>query len=91
MPISQLNACFLGRVQGVGFRYQVLQTAKGFNVTGFIKNLNDGRVELCAQGERAELEAFLREVQSQWEGYVREVEVQYSETASVLTGFEIAR
>lgn len=91
MPISQLNAWFNGRVQGVGFRYQVLQIAKGFSVTGYVKNLSDGRVELCAQGQRSEIEHFLKEIQSQWEGYVRECEVRYCEAPVALTSFEITR
>jgi acylphosphatase len=50
---------FEGHVQGVGFRYSVKQIAKGFDVTGWIKNLPDGRVELQASGEPAEVQAFL--------------------------------
>lgn len=48
-----------GRVQGVGFRYTVKQIAKGFDVTGSVRNLADGRVELEAAGEESEVQAFL--------------------------------
>ncbi len=48
-----------GHVQGVGFRYRVREIAKGFDVAGSVKNLNDGRVELQASGEDAEVRAFL--------------------------------
>ena len=51
-----------GRVQGVGFRYSVKQIAAGFEVTGEIRNLPDGRVELRVGGECAEVAAFLRAV-----------------------------
>lgn len=41
---------FSGRVQGVGFRYQATRLARGLGLTGYVKNLWDGRVELEAQG-----------------------------------------
>ncbi len=65
---------FTGRVQGVGFRYQTLQVARGFDVTGYVSNLADGRVRLEAEGERAEVEAFVAAVQEQMEGYIRQTE-----------------
>ena len=53
---------FEGRVQGVGFRYTVKEIAMGFDVTGWVKNLNDGTVELHINGEEEELEEFLKEI-----------------------------
>ncbi|HEY5793165.1 MAG TPA: acylphosphatase [Chthoniobacterales bacterium] len=49
-----------GRVQGVGFRYTTRHLASGFEVTGTVKNLPDGRVELCVGGDKGEVEDFLR-------------------------------
>jgi len=54
------HAFYAGRVQGVGFRYTVREVACGFEVTGFVCNLADGRVELVAEGEEAEVTAFLQ-------------------------------
>jgi acylphosphatase len=55
---------YSGRVQGVGFRYTTKQIASGFEVTGWVKNLPDGRVELQAMARDIdELEAFLREIE----------------------------
>jgi len=53
---------FDGRVQGVGFRYATKQIAKGFDVLGTVRNLDDGRVELKLMGEASELEAFIDEI-----------------------------
>lgn len=53
---------FEGRVQGVGFRYTVKETARGFDVCGWVKNLDDGTVELQVMGESAEVESFIKEI-----------------------------
>ena len=53
---------FEGRVQGVGFRYTVKDLARGFDVCGLVKNLDDGSVELQVMGEADEIDAFLREI-----------------------------
>jgi len=50
---------FDGRVQGVGFRYCVKEIAKGYEVTGSVKNLITGQVEVLAHGESDEIEAFI--------------------------------
>ncbi len=54
---------FEGNVQGVGFRYTVKNLAKGFEVTGWVKNLPDGRVEMeVVSHDREELLAFVEEI-----------------------------
>jgi acylphosphatase len=50
---------FTGRVQGVGFRYTARHVATGRNVTGYVRNLDDGRVELVMEGDDAEMDAVL--------------------------------
>ncbi|MFQ5463316.1 MAG: acylphosphatase [Phycisphaerae bacterium] len=49
---------FSGNVQGVGFRYISQAIAAAFEVSGFVRNLPDGRVELVAEGELDEIERF---------------------------------
>jgi acylphosphatase len=53
---------FSGHVQGVGFRYTTRRIAERFAVSGYVKNLPDGRVELVAEGQKAQLDAFLQEL-----------------------------
>lgn len=53
---------FEGRVQGVGFRYTVKDLARSFEVCGWVKNLEDGSVELQVMGEDDEVESFIKEI-----------------------------
>jgi len=54
-----LQVFYEGNVQGVGFRWSVRHVAKGFDVTGWVRNLPDGRVELQVTGEENEVRAFI--------------------------------
>lgn len=87
--VFQLNCWFEGRVQGVGFRYQTTSVAKGYEVTGTVRNLPDGRVHLYAEGEEGEVEAFQREVASELEAYIRHVERRTSFGPRLCPGFNI--
>lgn len=74
--VFQLNCWFEGHVQGVGFRYQTVSVAKGFEVSGYVKNLSDGRVQLYAEGEEMEVTDFQKEVESELKDYIRESEIR---------------
>jgi acylphosphatase len=56
------TAYYDGRVQGVGFRYTTNSIAHNFRVIGQVRNLEDGRVELIAEGEPGEVTRFLNQV-----------------------------
>ncbi|MDQ6656317.1 MAG: acylphosphatase [Verrucomicrobiota bacterium] len=79
-----------GRVQGVGFRYSVKQIAKGFDVIGWVQNLPDGRVELQAAGDPAELAAFLEAItQSELRAHIRAQTEHPLAQPPAARGFEI--
>jgi acylphosphatase len=61
---------YRGRVQGVGFRYTTWNVAKHYDVTGYVKNLPSGEVELVAEGEAGEVDRFLRGVAGQMAEYI---------------------
>ena len=67
---------YSGRVQGVGFRFTSKHVARGFDVAGYVRNLPDGRVELVAEGDRAEIDAFLQAIQDAMDRYIRDVTVE---------------
>ncbi|MBY0523806.1 MAG: acylphosphatase [Gemmataceae bacterium] len=79
---------YSGRVQGVGFRYTARKIAAGFAVTGYVRNLRDGRVELVAEGEASVVDAFLDAVVEQMDGYIDQAAVTDAPAANY-TGFEI--
>jgi acylphosphatase len=80
---------YSGHVQGVGFRYSVLQVAREFDVTGFVRNLADGRVELQAEGTQAHVAAFAAAVAEKMHGHIRKVERTSARRAPEFHGFTI--
>lgn len=90
MPeVHHETAYFTGRVQGVGFRYCALQAAKEFDVTGFVTNLADGRVQLEVEGTPGEVGEFIAAVEERMHGYIRKVERLTAVRASQFAGFSI--
>jgi acylphosphatase len=80
---------FTGHVQGVGFRYSTLQVAKEFEITGLVRNLTDGRVQLEAEGRSSEVNAFILAVEERMHGYIRKTERKSARRTAQFTGFKI--
>ena len=88
----RIHIFYAGRVQGVGFRYAVKTVAAGFEVSGTVRNLSDGRVELVAEGSSAELKAFQQAIRDEGlAGLIRDEQVEWSDAQGGLRGFEISR
>ena len=88
---QRMHIIYSGQVQGVGFRYTVKATASGYDVTGTIRNLADGRVELVAEGSHEELEAFRQGVRDAgMEHFIRKEEIAWNQANNEFRGFEIA-
>lgn len=87
--VFHLAAYFSGHVQGVGFRYQVARLARGFEVAGYVKNLADGRVLLEVEGKDQEVRAFLREIESEMDGYIKATEKKESNQSRIFFDFAI--
>ena len=85
-----MQVLYSGQVQGVGFRYSVKSVATGFDVTGSIRNLPGGGVELIAEGAKDELEAFRQAIrESGLDHFIRQEDVSWQEASSGFCGFEI--
>jgi acylphosphatase len=67
----QRTVFYRGTVQGVGFRYTVRHIAAQFRVTGYVRNLPDGRVVLVAEGTPEELGRFLGQIRTEMGHYIR--------------------
>ncbi len=80
---------FTGRVQGVGFRYTARRVAERYAVTGYVRNLPDGRVEMVAEGHRAEVDRFVDDLRSTMDAYVRHCDIHRLPAEGDLEGFEI--
>lgn len=75
-----MNKCyhifFSGAVHGVGFRYSAREIADKYKISGWVKNLPDGRVEVQAQGEPGDLDNFVQILKDNFKGYIKKTELQ---------------
>ena len=79
-----------GWVQGVGFRYYTLESARRFGVVGYVMNTRDGGVRTYAEGPREALEQFLRALQKGPDGAsVRDVRATWGEATGTHSSFTI--
>ena len=87
--MEQREVHYSGSVQGVGFRYTVRSLASGMAVTGFVRNLPDGSVQLVVEGEPAEIKLFLKSIMAEMGHYVSRVDEQARPASRHFGGFEI--
>ena len=80
---------FSGHVQGVGFRYTAQNIAMQYDVTGYVRNLDDGRVEVLVEGADDQIEQIVQGIKQRMEGFVKKVDVQTSPATGEFSGFSI--
>ncbi|MBL8744785.1 MAG: acylphosphatase [Phycisphaerae bacterium] len=71
--MRRIEARFIGRVQGVGFRATVRDIARAWNIAGWVRNEPDGSVLLVTEGTESETDRFITEIERQLAGYIRSV------------------
>ena len=91
MAHEQRQVHYSGHVQGVGFRFTAREIAGGFEVAGYVQNLPDGRVLVVAEGDAAELDAFLAALQEQMAGYIERSQMAVHPASGQFAGFEVRR
>lgn len=84
-----IHAYFAGVVQGVGFRFTARHLAQRYSLGGWVRNCSDGRVELIAFGDELKVEAFIKALNSAFEGHISEQIVEACEAPSDCENFEI--
>jgi acylphosphatase len=78
---------FNGRVQGVGFRFTAQRVAMRYNLTGFVRNTSDGRVEMLLQGRAQDVDDCIEDLQQTFA--VRNTQIEQVEPDSSYDDFDI--
>jgi len=88
--IQELHAWVHGEVQGVGYRYFVVEKAQALGLRGYVRNERNGDVEVLAQGPRPALERFLAQLRrGPSAAYVTEVETTWGQPTEHFRGFHV--
>ncbi|MBI4066545.1 acylphosphatase [Candidatus Gottesmanbacteria bacterium] len=88
--MKHLHLIISGDVQGVGFRAWVVDQAQDLGCVGWVKNRDDGAVEVAAEGEHANLEELIKRCNHGPEvAWVKKVDVMWEESTGEFVGFEV--
>ena len=90
MEQTAKHILFSGEVQGVGFRYTAHRIARRYNITGFVRNLPDGDVEMLAQGPEQDIKKYIADIQDSFKGYVQDTKIEPVPCNPQHTNFRIA-
>ncbi len=82
---------YAGRVQGVGFRDTTAEIARGYPVTGWVKNLSDGRVELLVEGREEAVLRFLAAVRRRWKRNIDKEQIEERTPTGEYKSFTVKR
>ena len=88
--LKRIHVFYNGRVQGVGFRFTVETTAVAFQLTGWVRNLRDGRVEAVVEGDEPQLHQFLQHMQTgPMANFIKKIDVTWGAATGEFREFEI--
>ena len=81
-----------GRVQGVSFRWWIFRGAQGLGLVGWVKNLEDGRVEILAEGEKTKLTKLIKlSKRGPFLASVTHLDLVWEKATREFSGFEITK
>lgn len=89
MSKVQVHIIFKGHVQGVGFRFTVERIAMNLGIVGWVKNLDEGNVEVVAEAQKEVLDDFLDRIRSYFSRYIRGEEIIFLEPTGRFRDFQI--
>ena len=81
---------YSGRVQGVGFRFTAHRIASRYDLTGFVRNMTDGRVEMLVQGSEQDVDDCLEDIADTFGDSIRNSQVENEELSTDYDGFNIS-
>jgi acylphosphatase len=87
--VTAKHITFIGRVQGVGFRFTARRAASRRQLTGYVRNLWDGTVEMLAQGRPDDVDDCIRDIEEYFAGYIRETKIEEVPLDPKYSGFQI--
>lgn len=87
-----MHANIKGNVQGVGFRATTKMIAQHLHITGYVANLPDGSVEICAQGTREQLDLLIEQLRKAFgDGSMNHISRSFHEIKTAFPDFQIKR
>jgi acylphosphatase len=89
MDLIAKHIIYSGRVQGVGFRFTVLNVANNYRLAGSVRNLSHGAVEVYVQGPAESIDSFQRDIDESFAGYIRQADVESIPVNTSLNDFKI--
>jgi acylphosphatase len=82
---------YSGKVQGVGFRATAADIAKDYPVTGWVKNLPDGRVQLLVEGPEDAVDKFLKAVRTRWKDNIEKEKTEDQTVTGKFKSFDVVK
>jgi acylphosphatase len=89
MELTARKIVFSGRVQGVGFRFTALNIANRCQLTGYVRNIPDGDVEMVAQGAAEMIDECVRDIQDSFVGSISHIDIEEATPNPKITDFRI--
>lgn len=87
---KQIHVYYSGDVQGVGFRFTTERIANDLGLTGWVRNLKDGRVEALAEGDESRLGEFCDKIGARMGRYISDADIKWREAEGEFKNFDVA-
>lgn len=88
--MQEMHAIVEGKVQGVGFRAKSKQLADALHLKGYAKNLANGNVEICAQGDKSQLDLLISELKTYYGSrYIFYIKITFEDVKEKFDAFSV--